>query len=80
MFGDNIAITQPLDPNVDSDGYWRNLLRRSIYSSIYVQATRNAEKSWWSDPGHLTMPKATSSNGRTTHAGDNGAEEPSKVR
>ena len=43
MFGDNIAITQPLDPNVDSDGYWRNLLRRSIYRSIYVQPMRNAE-------------------------------------
>jgi hypothetical protein len=47
MFGDNIAITQPLDPNVDSDGYWRNLLRRSIYRSIYVQPMRNAEKSRW---------------------------------
>jgi len=43
MFGDNIAITQPLDPNVDSDGYWRNLLRRSIYRSIYVQPMRKAE-------------------------------------
>jgi hypothetical protein len=40
MFGDNITITQLLNPS----GYWRNLLRRSIYRSIYVQPMRNAEK------------------------------------
>jgi hypothetical protein len=31
------------------------------------------------DPGHLTMPKRTSTNGRTAHAHDNGAEDPSKL-
>jgi hypothetical protein len=78
MFGDNIAITQLLDPNVYSDGYWRNLLRRSIYRSIYVQPTRNAEKSWWSDPGHLTSRRQLLRIGERLTPGDNGAEEPSR--
>jgi hypothetical protein len=73
MFGDNIAITHPVEPNwIAMDIGAICYAVRSIvrYKSSQCEMPNKAG----GVTGHLTMPKAASTNGRTTHAGDNGAE------
>jgi hypothetical protein len=67
MFGDNIAIAHPLEPN------WIAMDIGAIcyaVRSIVRYTSSQCEKPNKPGPGHLTMPKATSTNGRTTHAHD----------